>query len=142
MAVKNRGRLMRAVMPGRTQSASRSPIVAIPNGSSAPSPDWGGSGRVRKGKEEVVARRLIVRTVSSPHGSGNQLFESLWHAHDALPRASFIGFAGTPIELKDANKRAVFGFFQRMMYVSLLKGLVRDGLLLKVGSLTTDVWSS
>jgi len=58
-----------------------------------------------------------------------------------LPPPSFIGFTGTPIELKDANKRAVFGFFQRMMYVSLLKGLVRDGLLLKVGSLTTDVWS-
>ena len=28
---------------------------------------------------------------------------------DALPRASFIGFTGTPIELQDANTRAVFG---------------------------------
>ncbi len=28
---------------------------------------------------------------------------------DGLPRASFIGFTGTPIELKDANTRAVFG---------------------------------
>ena len=28
---------------------------------------------------------------------------------DALPNASFIGFTGTPIELKDANTRAVFG---------------------------------
>lgn len=28
---------------------------------------------------------------------------------DALPHASFIGFTGTPIELADANTRAVFG---------------------------------
>ncbi len=28
---------------------------------------------------------------------------------DALPNASFIGFTGTPIELADANTRAVFG---------------------------------
>ncbi|MHB0971548.1 MAG: type I restriction endonuclease subunit R [Thermoanaerobaculia bacterium] len=31
------------------------------------------------------------------------------HMHDALPNASFIGFTGTPIELTDANTRAVFG---------------------------------
>ena len=31
------------------------------------------------------------------------------HMHDALPEASFIGFTGTPIELQDANTRAVFG---------------------------------
>ena len=28
---------------------------------------------------------------------------------DAFPKASFIGFTGTPIELQDANTRAVFG---------------------------------
>ena len=28
---------------------------------------------------------------------------------DALPNASFVGFTGTPIELQDANTRAVFG---------------------------------
>ena len=28
---------------------------------------------------------------------------------DALPRASFIAFTGTPIELADRNTRAVFG---------------------------------
>ena len=28
---------------------------------------------------------------------------------DALPNASFVGFTGTPIELRDANTRAVFG---------------------------------
>ena len=31
------------------------------------------------------------------------------HMRDALPRASFIGFTGTPIEKTDANTRAVFG---------------------------------
>ncbi len=31
------------------------------------------------------------------------------HMRDALPKASFIGFTGTPIELADANTRAVFG---------------------------------
>ncbi len=31
------------------------------------------------------------------------------HIRDALPNASFIGFTGTPIELRDANTRAVFG---------------------------------
>jgi type I restriction enzyme R subunit len=31
------------------------------------------------------------------------------HMRDALPRASFIGFTGTPIERTDANTRAVFG---------------------------------
>ena len=31
------------------------------------------------------------------------------HMRDALPCASFVGFTGTPVELRDANTRAVFG---------------------------------
>ena len=31
------------------------------------------------------------------------------HMRDALPNVSFVGFTGTPIELRDANTRAVFG---------------------------------
>ena len=31
------------------------------------------------------------------------------HMRDALPNASFMGFTGTPIELRDASTRAVFG---------------------------------
>ena len=31
------------------------------------------------------------------------------HVRAALPNASFLGFTGTPIELEDANTRAVFG---------------------------------
>ena len=33
---------------------------------------------------------------------------------DALPRASFIGFTGTPIEQNDANTRAIFGDYIRI----------------------------
>jgi type I restriction enzyme R subunit len=31
------------------------------------------------------------------------------HMRDALPKASFIGFTGTPIESGDKNTQAVFG---------------------------------
>lgn len=46
------------------------------------------------------------------------------HMHDALPNASFIGFTGTPIELQDANTRAVFGD-----YISVydIQRAVQDG---------------
>ncbi|HUZ16915.1 MAG TPA: type I restriction endonuclease subunit R [Spirochaetia bacterium] len=46
------------------------------------------------------------------------------HMRDALPHASFIGFTGTPIELQDANTRAVFGD-----YISIydIQRAVEDG---------------
>jgi type I restriction enzyme R subunit len=46
------------------------------------------------------------------------------HMRDALPHASFIGFTGTPIELQDANTRAVFG-----NYISVydIQRAVQDG---------------
>jgi type I restriction enzyme R subunit len=46
------------------------------------------------------------------------------HMRDALPHASFIGFTGTPIELRDANTRAVFGD-----YISIydIQRAVEDG---------------
>ncbi len=46
------------------------------------------------------------------------------HLHDALPRASFIGFTGTPIEKSDRNTRAVFGD-----YISIydIQQAVEDG---------------
>jgi type I restriction enzyme R subunit len=46
------------------------------------------------------------------------------HMRDALPHASFIGFTGTPIELRDANTRAVFGD-----YISVydIQRAVQDG---------------
>ncbi len=46
------------------------------------------------------------------------------HMRDALPNASFVGFTGTPIELQDANTRAVFGD-----YISIydIQKAVEDG---------------
>ncbi|MCY4623569.1 MAG: type I restriction endonuclease subunit R [Chloroflexi bacterium] len=46
------------------------------------------------------------------------------HMRDALPNASFVGFTGTPIELQDANTRAVFGD-----YISIydIRRSVQDG---------------
>ena len=46
------------------------------------------------------------------------------HMRDALPNASFVGFTGTPIELQDANTRAVFG-----NYISIydIQRSVQDG---------------
>ena len=46
------------------------------------------------------------------------------HMRDALPKASFVGFTGTPIELRDANTRAVFGD-----YISIydIQRAVEDG---------------
>jgi len=46
------------------------------------------------------------------------------HLRDALPRASFIGFTGTPIDLADKDTRAVFGG-----YVSIydIQDAVEDG---------------
>ncbi len=46
------------------------------------------------------------------------------HMRDALPNASFVGFTGTPIELQDANTRAVFGD-----YISIydMQRSVQDG---------------
>ena len=43
---------------------------------------------------------------------------------DALPNASFVGFTGTPVELRDANTRAVFGD-----YISVydIQRAVQDG---------------
>jgi type I restriction enzyme R subunit len=55
-------------------------------------------------------RRNIVVIADEAHRSQYDLIDGLArHLRDALPRASFIGFTGTPIEKTDANTRAVFG---------------------------------
>jgi type I restriction enzyme R subunit len=55
-------------------------------------------------------RRNIVVIADGAHRSQYDFIDGFArHMHDALPNASFIGFTGTPIELKDANTRAVFG---------------------------------
>ena len=55
-------------------------------------------------------RRNIVVIADEAHRSQYDFIDGFArHMRDALPRASFVGFTGTPIELQDANTRAVFG---------------------------------
>ena len=55
-------------------------------------------------------RRNIIVIADEAHRSQYDLIDGLArHMRDALPKASFIGFTGTPIEKTDSNTRAVFG---------------------------------
>ena len=59
---------------------------------------------------ELSRRRNIVVIADEAHRSQYDFIDGYArHMRDALPNASFIGFTGTPIELEDANTRAVFG---------------------------------
>ena len=58
----------------------------------------------------LSARRNIVVIADEAHRSQYDFIDGFArHMRDALPKASFIGFTGTPIEQADANTRAVFG---------------------------------
>ena len=58
----------------------------------------------------LSGRRNIVVIADEAHRSQYDFIDGFArHIRDALPNASFIGFTGTPIELQDANTRAVFG---------------------------------
>ena len=70
-------------------------------------------------------RRNIVVIADEAHRSQYDFVDGFArNMRDALPGASFIGFTGTPIELKDANTRAVFG-----EYISVydIRRAVEDG---------------
>ena len=55
-------------------------------------------------------RHNIVVIADEAHRSQYDFIDGFArHMRDALPNASFVGFTGTPIELQDANTRAVFG---------------------------------
>ena len=55
-------------------------------------------------------RRNIVVIADEAHRSQYEFIDGFArHMRDALPNASFVGFTGTPVELQDANTRAVFG---------------------------------
>lgn len=59
---------------------------------------------------ELSPRRNIIVIADEAHRSQYDFIDGFArHMRDALPRASFIGFTGTPIELTDANTRQVFG---------------------------------
>ena len=58
----------------------------------------------------LSSRRNIVVIADEAHRSQYDFIDGYArHMRDALPSASFVGFTGTPIELQDANTRAVFG---------------------------------
>jgi type I restriction enzyme, R subunit len=62
------------------------------------------------GAGALSERRNIVVIADEAHRSQYDFIDGNARTmRDALPNASFIGFTGTPIELKDANTRAVFG---------------------------------
>ncbi len=55
-------------------------------------------------------RKNIVVIADEAHRSQYDFIDGFArHIRDGLPKASFIGFTGTPIELSDRNTRAVFG---------------------------------
>ena len=65
-----------------------------------------------KGDQHPVlsARRNIVVLADEAHRSQYDFIDGFArHMRDALPHASFIAFTGTPISLKDADTRQVFG---------------------------------
>lgn len=70
-------------------------------------------------------RQNIVVIADEAHRSQYDLIDGLArNMRDALPKASFIGFTGTPIEKNDANTRAIFG-----NYISIydIQKAVADG---------------
>ncbi len=76
-------------------------------------------------RPNLSERRNIVVIADEAHRSQYDFIDGYASAmHEALPNASFIGFTATPIELKDANTRAVFGD-----YISIydIQQAVEDG---------------
>ena len=76
------------------------------------SPPFRSSSPRRKGDTNpaLSQRRNIVVIADEAHRSQYDFIDGFArHMRDALPKASFVGFTGTPIELRDANTRAVFG---------------------------------
>ncbi len=74
---------------------------------------------------KLSGRRNIVVIADEAHRSQYDFIDGFaGHMRDALPKASFVGFTGTPIELQDANTRAVFGD-----YISIydIQRSVKDG---------------
>jgi len=94
--------------------------------SPSPSPSPGAARHPLPGREGLLSeRRNIVVIADEAHRSQYDFVDGYArHMRDALPHASFIGFTGTPIELQDANTRAVFGD-----YISIydIQRAVQDG---------------
>jgi type I restriction enzyme R subunit len=79
---------------------------------------------------QLSDRRNIVVIADEAHRSQYDFIDGFAkHMRDALPKASFIGFTGTPIELTDKNTRAVFGD-----YISIydIQRAVEDGATVRI----------
>ncbi len=74
-------------------------------------PGRGAGGEGRSMRMPCLSERSnIVVIADEAHRSQYDLIDGLArNLRDALPKASFIGFTGTPIESNDANTRAIFG---------------------------------
>lgn len=60
--------------------------------------------------EPLTDRRNVIVIADEAHRSQYDFIDGFArHLRDALPKASFIGFTGTPIETTDKNTQAVFG---------------------------------
>ena len=93
-------------MPPSAESSPRPPSTVLRTGSPS------GRGRKEAGDQHPLLseRRNIVVIADEAHRSQYDFIDGYArHMRDALPHASFVGFTGTPIELQDANTRAVFG---------------------------------
>jgi len=103
------------------------PPMATPSPQPSPS-GRGGSEAEGEGDWRMPVlsdRRNIVVIADEAHRSQYDFIDGFArHMRDALPHVSFIGFTGTPIELADANTRAVFGD-----YISVydIQRAVQDG---------------
>ena len=75
-----------------------------------PSPSGGRGSNASGDMPALSGRHNIVVVADEAHRSQYDFIDGFArHMRDALPHASFVGFTGTPIELQDANTRAVFG---------------------------------
>ena len=64
----------------------------------------------RGDRHPTLSKRRNIVIADEAHRSQYDFIDGFArHMREALPHASFIGFTGTPIELQDANTRAVFG---------------------------------
>ena len=93
-------------MPPSAEPSPRPPSTGLRTGS----PSGRGSNEAGDRHPLLSERRNIVVIADEAHRSQYDFIDGYArHMRDALPHASFVGFTGTPIELQDANTRAVFG---------------------------------
>ena len=98
--------------PCRRQAGQTCGVSSPSKQAESSSPRFRSSFPKRRGDRYPLlsARRNIVVIADEAHRSQYDFIDGFArHMRDALPNASFIGFTGTPIELQDANTRAVFG---------------------------------